>query len=60
MIRNDFLVFTTVSFSAFVSGYIHSNFGWEYLNLVTLPALLIAITGIGALYVFLQKRAIAI
>jgi len=48
---NDFLVFSTVSFTALVSGYFHYNFGWESLNFMTLPALVIAITGIGALHV---------
>jgi hypothetical protein len=57
MSRNVFLVFATVSFTALVSG---PNFGWESFNLVTLPALVIAIAGIGALYALSHKRAIAI
>jgi len=36
---NDFLVFGTVTITAFSSGAIHHTLGWEALNLIVLPAL---------------------
>ena len=39
---NDFLVFTTTALTALSSGFFHHLFGWERLNLYTLPGLSIA------------------
>ena len=39
---NDFLVFSAVSMTALGSGYLHSLVGWEHLNQLTLPVIIIA------------------
>ena len=40
---NDFLVFGTVACTAFASGAIHVSAGWQVLNLLLLPALVLAL-----------------
>jgi predicted MFS family arabinose efflux permease len=40
---NDVLVFGTVACTAFASGAVHAQAGWEALNLVLLPALALAL-----------------
>lgn len=40
---NDFIVFGTVAFTAFLSGYVHHQFGWSVLNLTLLPPLVAAL-----------------
>lgn len=39
---NEFCVFGTVALTAFSSGALFDGIGWEWLNLVTLPAILLA------------------
>ncbi|MGG5808175.1 MFS transporter [Falsiroseomonas sp. CW058] len=39
---NDFIVFGTVACTALGSGAVHAGFGWNALNLLLLPALLVA------------------
>jgi hypothetical protein len=40
---NDVLVFGTVAGTAFASGAVHDRAGWEALNLVVLPAVVLAL-----------------
>ena len=40
--RNDFLVFGTVTVTALGSGALHHAFGWDAINLVMAPFILIA------------------
>jgi predicted MFS family arabinose efflux permease len=40
---NDFIVFGTVACTAFLSGYVHAQFGWSILNLTLLPPLVAAL-----------------
>lgn len=40
---NDFIVFGTVACTAFGSGLLHAASGWNLLNLLVLPALLLAL-----------------
>lgn len=44
---NDFFVFGTVACTAFSSGLIHALGGWGVLNLLLLPALVVALVRIG-------------
>lgn len=39
---NDLLIFTTVALTALSSGYLHYAFGWQTLNYVLIPWLLLA------------------
>ncbi len=39
---NDFIVFTTVTITAFTSGWLHSNQGWATVNLTVIPAVILA------------------
>lgn len=39
---NEFLVFGTVALTAFTSGAVHDALGWEWLNMITLPGILLA------------------
>lgn len=39
---NDFIVFSTVSLTAFSSGWLHSSQGWLAVNLSVVPAVLVA------------------
>lgn len=48
---NDFLVFTTVGISASASGALHHLIGWQALNLLVVPGLLI----VGALVLFRSR-----
>lgn len=43
---NEFLVFGTVTLTAFTSGALHEGLGWEWLNLVTVPAILAALVSV--------------
>lgn len=52
---NDFLVFTAVAMTALGSGYIHHTIGWEKLNLLTTPVLVLSAVSIMYLG-FSQKR----
>jgi hypothetical protein len=38
---NDFLVFTTVAISASAAGALHHLLGWQAMNLLVLPGLLL-------------------
>ena len=40
---NDFLVFGTVTFTAFSSGALHNAFGWQVVNLGVIPLIVIAL-----------------
>jgi len=40
---NDFIVFGTVACTAFLSGFVHAQFGWAILNLTLLPPLVAAL-----------------
>jgi len=40
---NDFIVFGTVAFTAFLSGYLHARLGWTVLNLAVIPPLVAAL-----------------
>ena len=40
---NDFIVFGTVAFTAFLSGFLHARLGWEALNLAIIPPLVAAL-----------------
>ncbi|MDB5315808.1 MAG: transporter [Rhodospirillales bacterium] len=44
---NDFIVFGTVACTAFLSGAIHAQAGWAALNLMLLPALVVALGLVG-------------
>jgi predicted MFS family arabinose efflux permease len=44
---NDVLVFGTVACTAFASGAVHAHAGWEVLNLVTVPAVILALAVLG-------------
>ncbi|BDG72017.1 MFS transporter [Roseomonas fluvialis] len=44
---NDVLVFGTVACTAFASGAVHAQAGWEMLNLVTVPAVILALAVLG-------------
>ncbi len=44
---NDVLVFGTVACTAFASGAVHAQAGWEILNLVTVPAVILALAVLG-------------
>lgn len=44
---NDVLVFGTVAVTAFASGAVHAQAGWEALNLVLLPSLAVALLAVG-------------
>jgi MFS family permease len=39
---NDFIVFTTVTITAFSSGWLHNHSGWVAVNLTVIPPVLIA------------------
>jgi predicted MFS family arabinose efflux permease len=39
---NDFIVFTTVTLTAFTSGWLHSSQGWVTVNLTVIPAVIVA------------------
>ncbi|MBM6551361.1 MFS transporter [Marinomonas ostreistagni] len=39
---NDLLVFSSAAFASLLAGYWHSIFGWEILNLLMIPAILMA------------------
>jgi hypothetical protein len=39
---NDLLVFSTVGLTALSSGILHHAVGWNYLNLIAIPFVLIA------------------
>jgi len=43
---NEFLVFGVVTVTAFSSGALHEGLGWEWLNLVTVPAILAALVAV--------------
>lgn len=51
---NDFLVFGGAATASLLAGYWHSLFGWETLNLIMLPAVVVAM-----LAVFFSTRASA-
>ena len=40
---NDFIVFGTTACTAFLSGFVHAEFGWQALNITLLPALAVAL-----------------
>ena len=40
---NDFLVFGSVSISAFSSGMLQNAFGWDIVNMMALPFLAVAL-----------------
>jgi MFS family permease len=40
---NDFIVFGTVACTAFLSGFVHAQFGWSVLNLTLIPPLVAAL-----------------
>jgi MFS family permease len=44
---NDFIVFGTVACTAFLSGALHAQAGWAALNLMLLPALVVALGLVG-------------
>lgn len=44
---NDVLVFGTVAATAFASGAVHAGAGWDVLNIVVLPALVLALLAVG-------------
>ncbi|MGB2065244.1 MAG: MFS transporter, partial [Marinomonas gallaica] len=39
---NDLIVFSSAAAASLLSGYWHSLFGWEILNLLMIPAILVA------------------
>src|SRR4051812_25176782 len=47
---NDTIVFGTVACTAFASGAVHAQAGWAVLNLIVLPALVIALAMIAWQY----------
>ncbi|MXZ81546.1 MAG: MFS transporter [Gammaproteobacteria bacterium] len=53
---NDFLVFSVVATTAAISGYLHHQLGWIMLNLVTIPTLVLAASGIVVLWVIRARR----
>jgi predicted MFS family arabinose efflux permease len=53
---HDFIVFSTVTVTAFSAGAVHNHFGWEMINLGVLP--LIALTLIATSWLFLQRRRV--
>lgn len=55
---NDFLVFGTVTCTAFASGALHSLYGWRALNLGVLPAIGVALLAVGLLA--LRRRQVAV
>ena len=54
---NDFLVFGTVAAAAFVSGGLHSAFGWSAVNYGILP--LVALTLLATLWLMDRRRVVA-
>ncbi|GBD41152.1 Riboflavin transporter RfnT [bacterium HR39] len=52
---NDFLLFSAVTLSATTSGMLHDLLGWQAMNLLTLPGLLL----VGALCVGMLRRGTA-
>lgn len=53
---NDLIVFSSAAAASLLSGYWHSIFGWEILNLLMIPAILLAMFTLMSS----QKRAIII
>lgn len=43
---NDFIIFSTVAFTAITSGIIHELAGWKMLNMMVLPAIALALGAI--------------
>ena len=54
---NDFLIFGTVSASSFMSGALHSAFGWTAVNYGVLP--LVALTLAATLWLMGRRRMVA-
>lgn len=53
---NDLVVFTSAAAASLLSGYWHSIFGWEILNLLMIPAVMLAMFTLMSS----QKRAVII
>ncbi|SBS32312.1 Major Facilitator Superfamily protein [Marinomonas aquimarina] len=53
---NDLIVFSSAAAASLLSGYWHSIFGWEILNLLMIPAILVAMFTLMSS----QKRAVII
>jgi len=51
---HDFIVFSTVTVTAFSAGAVHNSFGWQMINLGVLP--LIALTLVATGWLVLQRR----
>jgi predicted MFS family arabinose efflux permease len=56
---NDFLVFGSVAFCALSSGALHERYGWDTLNIVLLPFILITLAAILWLH-FRPRRPVAV
>jgi MFS family permease len=52
---NNFIIFGFVAFSSLMSGAIHHFFGWQWVNLVAIPLILIAV--LAASWFALNERA---
>lgn len=52
---NDFIVATTVACTALSSGYLNFRFGWDTINEVAIPAVLLSLVAI--LWLMMRRRA---
>lgn len=56
---NDFLVFSVVSMASLSAGILHHNLGWQFVNYIAIPTILVIIMSLVWLYLCNKKSNIA-
>ncbi len=51
---NDFILFSTVAFSSLMSGYVFNNYGWDAINYIIFPTVILSF--IALIWLFLLER----
>lgn len=54
---HDFILFGTVALASFLSGVVYDKWGWEALNWVTFPVVLLCVAGLAGLRIISRRGA---
>lgn len=56
---HDFVLFGSVALASFMSGVVYNEWGWDMLNWVIFPVVVLCLAGLGALVVLRRNAAVA-
>lgn len=56
---HDFVLFGSVALASFLSGVVYNEWGWDMLNWVIFPVVVLCLAGLGALVVLRRNTAVA-